>query len=92
MKNKKGAEMTIGTIVVIVLALLVLVAVIYGFVTGWGNLWNKITGITAGPVNVQEVIGSCELACSTEQTYNYCSLERRVVFGEPIYLKRQSFL
>ena len=47
-KGKKAAEMTIGTIVIIILALVVLVVIIYGFTTGWSNLWEKITGIGGG--------------------------------------------
>jgi len=48
--NKAGAEMTIGTIIVIILALVVLVVLIYGFTTGWGNLWDKLTGYGGGNV------------------------------------------
>ena len=70
--NKKGAEMTIGTIIVIILALVVLVVIVYGFTTGWGNLWEKITGFGGGKVNVQSVVQSCQLACTTSSTYDYC--------------------
>ena len=54
--NKKGAEMTIGTIIIIVLALVVLVVLIFGFSTGWSNLWEKITAFGGGEVNVQSVV------------------------------------
>ena len=76
--NKKGAEMTIGTIIVIILALVVLVVIIYGFTTGWGNLWEKITGFGGGKDNVQSVVQSCQLACTTSSTYDWCSLKREV--------------
>jgi len=42
MMIKKG-EMTIATIVAIALAVVVLIFLIYGFSTGWGNLWDRIT-------------------------------------------------
>ncbi len=80
--NKKAAEMTIGTIVVIILALVVLVVLIYGFTTGWGNLWQRLTGFTGGEVNVQTVVQSCQLACSTSAKYDYCLKERNVIFDE----------
>lgn len=80
MENKKGAEMTIGTIIVIILALVVLVVIIYGFTTGWGNLWEKITGFGGGKVNVQTIVQSCQLACTTQSTYDYCTKERNVIF------------
>jgi len=80
--DKKGAEMTIGTIIVIILALVVLVIIIYGFSTGWTNLWDKITSFGGQNVNVQSAINSCELACSTNSAYDYCTLQRKVVFGD----------
>jgi len=80
--NKKGAELTIGTIVIIVLALVVLVVLVIGFTTGWSNLWDKVIGFGGGKVNVQSVVQSCQVACSTGGTYNYCTLERGVVFDK----------
>ena len=82
MKNKKGAEMTIGTIIIIVLALVVLVVLVYGFSTGWSNLWEKITAFGGGEVNVQSVVQSCQLACTTGSRYDYCVLDREVTFDE----------
>jgi hypothetical protein len=82
--NKKGAEMTIGTIVVIILALVVLVVLIYGFSTGWGNLWENIIGFGGGKVNVQNVVDSCKVACATSGTYDFCRKPRDVTFeGTP---------
>ena len=82
MENKKGAEMTIGTIVMIILALVVLVVIIYGFTTGWGNLWENIVGFGGGNVNVQTHVTSCELACSTNGVFDYCTKERQIRFTE----------
>ncbi len=70
--DKKAAEMTIGTIIIIVLALVVLVILVYGFSTGWSNLWEKITGFGGGKVNVQTIVQSCQLACTTSSQYDYC--------------------
>ena len=80
--NKKGAEMTIGTIIIIILALVVLVVIIYGFSTGWANLWEKIISFGGQKVNVQSVINSCSLACSTNSAYDYCNLQRKMTFGD----------
>jgi hypothetical protein len=76
--NKKAAEMTIGTIIVIILALVVLVVLIYGFSTGWSNLWNNIIGYGGGQINVQTVVDSCKLACTTQATFDYCTKLRNV--------------
>jgi len=80
--NKKGAEMTIGTIVIIILALVVLVVIIYGFTVGWGNLWQNIIGFGGGDVNVQTVVQSCKVDCAVSNEYNYCTKMRQVVFEE----------
>ena len=79
--NKKGAEMTIGTIIIIILALVVLVVLIYGFTTGWGNLWEKLLGYGGGKVNVQSVIDSCKIACTVSGEYDYCYKKRDVIFA-----------
>lgn len=76
--NKKGAEMTIGTIIIIILALVVLVILVYGFSTGWSNLWEKITGFGGGKVNVQTVVQSCQLACTTSSQYDYCKTRKLI--------------
>lgn len=75
--NKKGAEFTVSTLVVIVLAILVLVVLALGFGTGWTNLWSKITGYFS-PVNVDAVKQACTFACTTQSTYAYCCQIRDV--------------
>ena len=82
MMNKKGADLAIGTIVVIILALVVLVVIIYGFTVGWGNLFQQILGFGGGQVNVQTIVNSCQVSCSTQSTFDYCSRTRNVVFNE----------
>ena len=79
-KNKKAAEMTIGTVVVIILALVVLIFLIYGFSSGWNNIWQKILNIGGGEANVATVIQACQFACSSNNLYDYCRL-RDIKFG-----------
>jgi len=76
--NKKGAELTIGTLVVIVLAIIVLVVLALGFGTGWSNLWSKVSGMSS-PVNVDAVKQACVYACTTQAEYDYCCRARNVV-------------
>ena len=78
--NKKGAEMTIGTIVIIVLALIVLVVLIVGFTQGWGNMWERIRCIGGCGSNVDTVVQSCELACTSGSTHSYCEDKRSLRF------------
>ncbi len=76
LKNKKGAELTIGTIVIIVLALVVLVVLILGFTSGWGNLWGRITSFFGGGNNVDSVVQACSVVCSTNSMNDFCVIDR----------------
>jgi hypothetical protein len=76
MKSKKGAEMTIGTLVVIALAILVLVTLIFGFTSGWGNLWKRINPTQT---NVDSLRNSCQTDCITQQKFGYCCGIKNIV-------------
>jgi len=80
--NKKGAEMTVGTIVIIVLALIVLVVLIVGFTSGWSSLWDKITSIFGGGPNVSNHVTGCTTACISNSEYDYCTVLRDVKFDD----------
>ncbi len=84
-KSKHSAEMTVGTLVIIVLAIIVLVVVALGFGTGWSNLWQRIVGYFGGGVNVDSVKQACEYSCVTKASYDYCCVAKEVVFekGKP---------
>ena len=71
-KSKKGAELTIGTIIIIVLGVAVLVFLIWGFGTGWSNLWGKINIFSGGSANIDTIKQSCALACTGQQFNEYC--------------------
>jgi len=77
MRSKRGQEMTVGTLVMIVLAIIVLVVLALGFGMGWTNLWSKITGYFT-PVNVDSIKQACTYACTTQATYDFCCRIRDV--------------
>jgi hypothetical protein len=77
--NKKGAELAIGTIVIIVLALVVLVVLVVGFTGGWSNLWGRISSFFGG-ANVDSTVQACNIACTTQSTYDYCQRTRKLEF------------
>jgi hypothetical protein len=80
--NKKGAEMAIGTLVVIVLAILVLVLIAFGFATGWSNLFDKVKGFFGGAVNVDSLKQACTVACTTQSTFEYCCVDKTINYKE----------
>jgi hypothetical protein len=84
LRDKKAQEMSVGTIIIIILALLVLVFLVFGFSQGWGNLWDKITNWGGGQSNVQTIIQACNIACDTgggNTGYDY-NFARTVNFGK----------
>lgn len=81
-RSKRGQNLTLGTVILIVLGIAVLVFLIYGFSTGWSNLWSRVTAFTNPDSNVDTVKQACELACSTNGVSAYCSQKRVVNLAE----------
>jgi hypothetical protein len=69
MAKKRG--MAIMMIVLIVLGIAVLTFLIFGFSTGWSNLWDRVTSFGGG-VGVDTAKKGCELACGSNSVYEYC--------------------
>ena len=77
-KNKRGAETAIGTIVIIIIAILVLIVVIAGFTMGWKNLWERINIFAPASETVDAVIAKCDALCLSNQKYSYCCQKYKV--------------
>jgi len=71
MKNKRGVEMNIATMVVIVLVLLLLVVVTIGFSGGMKNFWGTIFG-QQKEFN-QDDINAKKLDCEQRDIQAYCT-------------------
>ena len=79
--NKRGQEMTLSTIIMIVLGIAVLVFLIFGFSTGWKNMWDKVT-IYGGQDNVNTIKQACAIACSTGDSYGFCTQSRNTILAD----------
>lgn len=77
-KIGKRGDVGIGAAVVIVIAVIVLVIAVIGIMGGFNPLWEKIKNFLGGGANVDTVKQACVLACSQDNTYDYCTLERKV--------------
>lgn len=64
--------MTLGTIIAIVLGIAVLVFLIFGFSSGWNNLWDRVTAFGGGSNNVDTIVQACALKCSSGDEYGFC--------------------
>ncbi|MCR4323863.1 MAG: hypothetical protein NUV37_02755 [Nanoarchaeota archaeon] len=78
--NKRGQGMSITTIILIVIGIVVLVILIWGFSTGWNNLWDKVSGRTSSS-NVDDVVAGCKVACDTGARDDFCNAGRTIKFG-----------
>ncbi len=82
MRGKKGQDLSLTTLILIVLGVVVLAMLIFGFTTGWSNLWDRIN--IFGGNNVDSIQNACILACTSQNNYDFCKLERTIKFGEKI--------
>lgn len=84
--NKRGQDLSIGTLILIILGVIVLVLLILGFSMGWGNLWSKIN-IFGSTNDVSSVVTACKLAVTSNSNYDYCQNFKKVkVNDETMYV------
>lgn len=72
--NKRGQELSVTTIILIVIGLLVLVLLIIGFTIGWKKIfpWIKPTN------NVKDIADQCKISCSINSKYDFCTVKREL--------------
>ena len=66
--NKKAQGLSITTIILIILGVVILVVLIFGFTQGW----DSIKGWVAPSDNVEDVVSACSVACASDQVYDFC--------------------
>jgi hypothetical protein len=81
--NKKAQDLSIGTLILIVLGIIVLVLLILGFSMGWDNLWNKIN-VFGGGASVGDVATRCKTDVTTNNKYSYCQKFEKVKIDNKI--------
>jgi hypothetical protein len=75
--DKRAQGLSTNAIILIVLGVFILAIMIIGFMIGW----NKIAPWLSNE-NVDNVVNSCETACTTQSTFGYCSKMRELNDGE----------
>ncbi len=80
--NKKGETSMLTIIVAIVLLVVLLIFLLFAFTDVGRTFINNIFNFGGGQVNVQTVVSGCQVSCSTQLIYDYCSKKRNVVFEE----------
>jgi hypothetical protein len=77
MKDKRGQGMQINTVIMIVLGLALLIILILGFTVGWNKFLPWLS-----TDNIQTVVTQCQVACTTNSQYGFCTQKRTVNDGE----------
>lgn len=75
--NKRGQGLSTNAIVLIILAVVVLAVVIVGFTVGWSKIAPWLSSN-----NVDTIKTQCSVACSTGNTFDFCSKKRELNDGE----------
>lgn len=80
MRNKKGLEMAVTTVIMIILsiAVLTILVIFLNSQTGFLSRWFK-TQTTAS--NVDAVVSACDGLVTSQSSYAYCCEKKQVIFG-----------
>ena len=76
-ENKRGQGLSTNAIILIILGVIVLVVLVIGFTMGWDKIAPWIS-----TDNVDTIKTQCEVACSTNSVYDYCTKTRDLKAGE----------
>jgi hypothetical protein len=71
--NKRGQGLSTNAIILIILGVFVLAILILGFTLGWSKIapWISTT-------NVDDIVTSCSVACSTNSQFGFCSSKQNL--------------
>ena len=76
--NKRGQGLSVNAIILIVLGVVVLAVLIAGFALGWKN----IAPWLGGGNNVDTLVTTCGVACSTNSQFSFCIDKRDLNVGD----------
>jgi len=76
MKDKRGMEMAISTVVIMVLAIVFLIAMIGFLIGNWERFSQTIKGYSGS--DEQTMIGLCENDCGLIREFDFCCSEKSV--------------
>ena len=73
-KNKRGQQLNVTTIIILILAILVLVIVAVSYAGGWTKLWSKIGGVlhTTSTEDRQMFTQYCMSSLQNNDKFGFC--------------------
>jgi len=76
-KQKKGMEMTIATVIAILIGLFLLVAVLLSFTSTEGKFRDVVSGFFSSS-NVDQVVNQCNRNVDLNEQYEYCCTDKTI--------------
>ncbi len=73
MQNRRGQGMSTSTIILLILGIVILVVLIFGFTRGWDKLAPWISSN-----NVDTIVTACETSCATSSLWDFCMVGRNL--------------
>lgn len=80
-KNKKGLELAVSTLILMVLGILVLIGLITILIMGWGDFKDNLGAIMGS--EVAQARKNCQIQCGLENDYDYCCEKKLLEEIEP---------
>ena len=75
-KNRRGQDISITTMILVVLGIAVLVLLIIGFTKGWGSIAPWLSGN-----NVDTIKTQCQASCATSSQFEFCNSKKTLNDG-----------
>ena len=75
--NKRGQGLSVNAIILIVLGVVVLAVLILGFTLGWQKILPFVS-----TNNVNTLVTTCGIACSTNSQFDFCTVKRDLNVGD----------
>ena len=76
LRNTKGQGLSVNAIILIILGIVVLAILILGFTIGFDRLLPFVQ-----KNNIDNIQAACSIACSTQNQFDFCSVQRNVNDG-----------
>lgn len=77
-KQKKAQSSTVGVIIAVVLGVILIVFLIWGFATNWSMFTDTYRAYT-GRSNIDVIRNACSIACDADMKERWCSDKKTVV-------------
>jgi len=90
MKSKRGLEMAISTLIVIILSIMVLIALVFVFSKSTGGFKDRVFGFFSNS-NVDDVVRQCNSEAEQERYFDYCCANKTIKISSKVKFENTCF-